>query len=519
MLETFPTRGARNVSVTSEQRRNRVREGIWLALLLGASLAATLQMVRQGPNLANLAWMIYFTGLIAIIYRPRYGMYLILALTLTSDSLLMPWYPFVKNFSSYESLMYVSPSLIFSPLETYIVATYLSWLGRMLAVRRILLVRGPLFWPALVFIGFVTFGLFYGLARGGDTNVALWEARSIYYLPALLVLVTNLIETRRHVRSLLWCAIIGIFVNGLVGTSFVAFTLNWDISTVERIARHGTSIQANTFIVLLLALWMYRGSYSKRLIMPVMLPFVLISYFANQRRAAFLTLAIALLLLAIVLYRERRTAFWLVVPIFSVLAGLYLGAFWNASGPVAQPARAIKSVLSSDAGNTRDYASNLYRIIENANVSFTIHQAPLTGVGFGKKFYIIAPLPDISWFVWWEYITHNSILWMWMKAGVGGFVSMLFLFGMAVLVGARVVCRMPGGEVGAAALTATLYIVMHLVFTYVDMGWDLSSMVYVGTMMGLLNSLERIVSRQDAMPPRRWPWQPEAKAPLGLRLL
>jgi O-antigen ligase len=113
-------------------------------------------------------------------------------------------------------------------------------------------------------------------------------------------------------------------------------------------------------------------------------------------------------------------------------------------------------------------------------------------------------MPDISFFIWWEYITHNSILWIWIQTGVGGFVSVIFLIGMAMIVGVRVLWRMPGGDLSAFALMAMLYIVMHFIFAYVDMSWEAQSMIYVGTMMGLLNSLERIAAKPVPHPRQHW---------------
>ena len=54
-----------------------------------------------------------------------------------------------------------------------------------------------------------------------------------------------------------------------------------------------------------------------------------------------------------------------------------------------------------------------------------------------------------------------------------------------------------------------LYLVMHFVYAYVDMSWDTQSMVYVGTAMGLLNALERIVEQPVPTPFKRWKWEPE----------
>ena len=65
------------------------------------------------------------------------------------------------------------------------------------------------------------------------------------------------------------------------------------------------------------------------------------------------------------------------------------------------------------------------------------------GVGFGKPFYQPIPLPDISFFVFSEYIPHNSIMWIWLKMGYLGFVTLLFLLAAAIRAGTRAVMRLP----------------------------------------------------------------------------
>ena len=136
---------------------------------------------------------------------------------------------------------------------------------------------------------------------------------------------------------------------------------------------------------------------------------------------------------------------------------------------------------------------------------------PLTGVGFGKQFYMLVPLPDISFFVWWQYITHNSILWIWLKTGAAGFLSMIFLVGLSVVTGMQAIRRIPDANLRVAALVATFYIIMHFIYAYVDMSWDARSMIYIGAMMGLINCLEAIAAIPVPALPKRWPWQPERK--------
>ncbi|NJM04952.1 hypothetical protein HC891_00050 [Candidatus Gracilibacteria bacterium] len=333
--------------VDAQQRRAGIAWWLWFALIAGLSALLGARMLLRGPDAALIAWLLYLIGIAAIIYQPRFGIYLTLLCGLVADTRLSAWYPFLKNFSARESIFFVHDRLIINAAELYLVLTALVWLGRGLMQRKLTFHRGPLFWPALIFLGFVSYGVIYGIVlRNGDVNIGLWEARAIFYLPLMLLLVTNLIERREHVSVLLWCAAIGIFIDSIAGVAFVHGTLGWDIASVDRIQDHAGSIHANTVFIMLVGMLMFRVAYRQRLALLLILPTIAIAYLANQRRSAYLTLGIALLLVMILLYFERPRAFWFITPIVSLFGLAYLAVFWNASGILALPASAVKSVLA-----------------------------------------------------------------------------------------------------------------------------------------------------------------------------
>lgn len=465
-------------------------------------------MITSGPTVSHIAWLIYLAGVVAIFIQPRYGIYLIIFFALIGDTTLMYWFPFIRNFSSNESLLYLNNALIFSPLESYLVLTFVSWLGRGTMQRKFNFYRSELFWPVVVFLAFVVFGLIYGVGTGGDLNIALWESRAIFYMAAMLILASNLLTRREHLHYVMWAAMIALFIEGLIGSHYFLVKLRGSLAGIQAITEHSAAIHMNTLFIFAVSVWLYKGSAAKRFVLPLMIVPVLLTYLATQRRASYIALIIALIFMAVLLFKENRRAFWLLVPPAALIGLLYLGAFWNDGSALGQPARAVKSVIADDQADARDQYSNVYRQIENLNLRFTIRQRPLTGVGFGQKFYVVWPLADISFFEWWEYLSHNSIIWIWLKTGVGGFIAMLYLIGTTIMVGLRALWRMPRDGLSAIALTGTLYIVMHFIYAYVDISWDAQSMVYVGMVMGMLSAMERIVSRPVALPARRWPWQP-----------
>ena len=506
-------------SVKGRMRRANLSLAFVFLAFMGIVCLTGLMVWRSGPTYSPVAMIIFLTGAIAILYQPRYGIYLLIFWGLVGDGALLPWYPFGSNFSTVGSLLYLHDAVIISPLEAYIAITFVSWFARLAVMRKMNFYVSPLTWPALFFAVFITIGLVWGILRGGVFNIALLEARAIYYLVAMIILTSNLIETRAQVNKAIWFAMIALFIEGIVGTYTYFVVLEMDLGGVESMTEHSAAIHMNTMFIFIMALWIYKGSTIKRVIIPLMAPVVFLTYIAAQRRSAFLTLGIAVALLFIILFLENKKVFFIIVPPLMVIGVIYTAAFWNKDGALGIPAQAVKSIVAEDQATEKDQSSNIYRMLENTNVMFTIQQEPIMGIGFGHKFYIVAPMPDISFFDLWQYFPHNSIMWMWMKAGVGGFVSMLLLIGSSIMLGVRVLLRMPKNDLSAIALTATLYIIMHFLFAYVDISWSGQSMLYVGMMMGLLACLERIVAKPVPVTPRRWQWQAIPKPEPGLRPL
>lgn len=480
-----------NASVGARLRRANTAWGVWIAAIGAISAAVSAQMVLAGPTVSAIAWLYVAASAAAIVYRPRYGVYMFAGLTMAGDASLLWWYPFPKNLSSSESIMYVNNALSVSPLELFVVLTTVVWLGRMLVRRKIEWRGGPLVLPSVIFVIFVCFGFVWGASRGGSLVIALWEVRGMFMLPFMIILVVNLLERREHIQALVWWITVALMLKSVAALHYVATELKFSLAGTERIAEHALSIQMAVLVVLAAATWVYGGSGWRKLILTPMLPLALFALFANQRRAAFVALALAMVLLAVLLFLENRRAFWMVVPVVAVMAVVYLAAFWNASGALGMPARAIKSAVLPGAANARDEASNVYRVLENINTMFNIRSAPLTGIGFGSKFYRIVPMPDISFFVFHEYITHNSVMWIWMQMGVGGFFVMLFLMAQTLRLGMRLAVWYPSPDMRAIAATATLHIVMHFVYAYVDMSWSSPNMVFIGVSMGVISLLSR----------------------------
>jgi hypothetical protein len=278
--------------------------------------------------------------------------------------------------------------------------------------------------------------------------------------------------------------VVAVFVHAVFAVNYFIGLPAVERAELESLGEHGASIHIDAVLLLTLALLLLKGC-SPRLRLGVVLLAIpcLVAYVVAQRRAAVVALAVGIIMFSIVLHRRDRRAFWWFVPAVAVLSVMYLGAFWNAQGSLGFPAQAIKSVVAPGQLGYEDRSSDVYRQYEAFNIWYTIQSDPIRGLGFGRQFYQPISLPDISFFVFWQYLPHNSILWMWIKTGYFGFVAMLYLFARTIQRGSISVARINNPDHLAFAIAALGYVVMYIVFAYVDIAWDARGTIFLAFAM------------------------------------
>jgi hypothetical protein len=468
---------------TAAVQRRRSARVWWLSYagVAGITLIVAAVAVLTAPAPLSLAGFVLLVLAVVVVVRPELGLWFIAFLAVAGDSVTVPWYPFAKGFSASESILFVSDSITVSPLEMLLAATAVGWFLRMAASRRWELRRGALFRPIVIFTLFVVFGLAIGIGRGGNTNIALWEVRPLLSLVVIYVLATNLVERPESYRRL-WSALMAAVVIDSLFAIYYYFGLSSVARTqADHLGEHPAALHANAFFILMAAMGVMSARSTRRLVvLLVATPIVGYAYLLGQRRSAFVGLLIGVAMVAVVLYRRRPLAFWYVMPLLILVFAGYLVVFWNSTGVPGFPAQAVKSVAAPSQLSEEDKSSDQFRVIENYNIVYTIRWRPLTGIGFGQQYLRPIPNADISFAQWWEYRTHNSVLWIWMQTGVGGFLAMLYLVAAAVRHGTRRVMRAPVGYDAALVLSSVVFVVMYSVFAYVDIAWDAQSMVILG---------------------------------------
>jgi hypothetical protein len=481
----------------------RRREVLLLVVGLVVLAAVGTRVSSASPTWSAVAFLMLLIACAAAVVRPITGVYVSVFFTLVGDSSTAPWWPFIKNLSSRESLMYVADGLSINPLEIVLASTILGFVLNRLVNPTWAFVRGSLFWPVLTFAFFVVVGFGYGqVTGGGDRRVAIFEARPLFYVPIIYLLVTNLFTTRRHYQQLLIASFVAITIQSYFALLYYRGLTSEEREELESLADHASTVHMNVLFVCFLALALLGTARRWRWMLLPLLVIVGYAYVVSQRRAAMVALFIGIGVVCLFTYFKRRRAFWVFAPAFTIIMIGVIAATWNAEGFIGLPAGAAKSVIAPDDVSAEDRSSDIYRQLEAFNLWFTIRDSPATGVGFGHKFLIARSMPDISAFEFWEYIPHNAMLWIWLKMGFLGFVATLYMFGRTIAAGAASIFRLERPLEVVTVLAGLAYVVMFMVFAYVDIAWDIRSTVFLGVCLALCADFVKADATPRPKPPR-----------------
>jgi hypothetical protein len=415
------------------------------------------------------------------IVRPRVTLYVTLFLTAVSEQVTLWWFPFAKNLSSRESIAYVADAATISPLElSLLTGCGISMLKRYAETRR---VTPPtaLRWPLTFFTAMTFYGVFQGLQGGGDLRIAVIESRPIFYIFLVYVIVVNECPRPAHLRYALGAILAGVVLQALLSIEHFGRLDPARRESIDTLTEHGAVLGQNLLLITALTFLLLgvKQPLVKFGLIVGAVPVVYVMLEA-QRRAGVAGLIVAGAALAVTLFWRRRVAFWIATPVMVTALVGYSAAFWNSQSGAGFAAQAIKSVISPESVSQEDRSSDLYRLMEGYDLYATIHASPLRGLGFGQAFYRPLPLPDISLFELNAYLPHNTILWIWIKMGFVGFASMFYLFFKGIMLGADRIRRLPTGTDLVVMVATTLFVMMYVVYTWVDISWSARNTVVLG---------------------------------------
>jgi hypothetical protein len=472
-----------------------------MALLWALVMLVSLVMVRLilAVDVFAVAGLFVWICVGATVVRPRYGLYAVFGIVLlfegSSDDPLMAPGVYLNN--SLQNTLGASGGILI-PLEILMLLILVAWLGQGLMRHGLDFRGGTLGRPMLLYGLALVFGVVHGLMTGAVFNFAFWESRFLFYTVLCYVLAANLIRTRAHVDTLLSLVMVCVTASGIEGAWRKSALIDAGLlgPAQEMWYSHESVVIWGLLVILVFAQLAFGGPRWQRILGPFAVAIAGYTMLVSERRAGYIAVMVALMALAFVLLVVKRKAFVMIALPLLIVTAVYLPVFWNDTGVMGQPARAVRSISDPDP---RDAASNLSRDLEAINVRATIASSPLLGIGFGRPFLQIVTIPDISFFPFWNYEAHHGILWVWMKVGAIGFVLFFVVMGRGIASSARLTHTLRDRNARVLALLTLGSVVMSLVFCYVDLGLTTSRIpVVLGTLLGTVSVLDRIYANDSA---------------------
>jgi hypothetical protein len=480
-----------------------------VTIVVAGAYAATLLVFEGEPLL--IAPLIGALVGVAVFVWPMLGLYLLFAAALlleqfeiTGLSPLTARTHFFENLSGFSTV-----PLRLSASDLLAIMTLASWGLRRLVGDNAPVRAGPFGWAFAIYGLAFAFGGIVGAARGGgwDAITALAEGRGAVYACLLYFLTANLVRERRQLVVLLWELVLLVGVKAFQGIgNFTEVRLNGPFG-LEAVTAHEDVIFFNIAIALALLMVALRVRGRLFYVLLALQPVIVLAELVTTRRVGFAALGADIVVVALIaaVYRPRLTAVAAALGMFAFL--VYAAAFWQNEGVLGQPLRVVREFVDPYSVSDRDRGSNYWRDIENLNIAYTVRQLPLTGVGLGQEYLFQQEPPPLTGFVYWRYITHNAVMWMWLKAGPYGAFALWFLVAHVVMFSVQLYRRLDDPLLRAAAALPVVLTVTQVVFSSVDLGLTYNrTMIVFGVVLGLAAPLAAWCASSrglDRLSPRR----------------
>jgi len=489
----------------------------FIIIAISSVLVSGILILTDGNMEAGVAFIMMVAIIFISFYRVDWAFFIFFALVLLFDQFIVlpngsnPITHSVGYFDNVKGISYLPhfAAGVMNPIEIQLFLMSLGWFIAVASSNKTKTQHVVLWGLAILLIITFCFSLIYGLARGGDFLVSLWEVRAVFYFLILYFFVPQIIQTRQQLGILLWIMIIAVSIKALQGTATyiqLGFSLGGEDTSLTN--HEDPVFIVDLWILLISFLTLKVKSKNRTSLLLLLLP-LFTGFYAGNRRAAYGAFIGGLIVFILMLRSKERWRFFRVFfPILFVL-GCYTAAFWNRPGRLGMPVQSIKSgILPNDEAYAGDrYSSNLYREIERYDLAATVRSFPIIGVGFGNEYLQPIGLVKLSGWTLQDWIAHDEILWLLANMGAIGFF-IFFLFIDALLFEAATIHRsLDDPYLRSLTIMIAAAIVGQIIVSYYDLQLTYyRNMILLGTLCGLLptikslNDKERKETNQERIP-------------------
>lgn len=168
--------------------------------------------------------------------------------------------------------------------------------------------------------------------------------------------------------------------------------------------------------------------------------------------------------------------------------GLFTALTWNLPPPLG-----FLGSLYRSFGSETGLKEPSYRDLENANLINAVTEAPSTGIGYGKEFDEVYPLPDISMaYDRYRMIPHNTFLSTWAYAGPHTIAAMSLVFAVMIAASGQMLKRGRRPIEILLGVMALFYTLQYLTYTFGDLGFQIMrNQMMAGLLLGACFRLSR----------------------------
>lgn len=362
------------------------------------------------------------------------------------------------------------------------------------------------FFPILI----VSFGVFIasfmagftGVMSGGQINTMFIQLRFLHCLPLWVFIGFMIWRDREFTRK----ALKGITV-AMVLKSFQAlfvFITHYAQYTQheEYLVDHYFSGFAVITLVCLVYYFFVQKSYAGRAMILASMGAVGLAFILNDRRTSYVGVVFALAILpALMPFRLIRKYF----P-HALLLGLSFGLFtaitWNMPKPIGFIGGFYRSF-----GSETGVEEPSYRDLENANLFNAVTQSPFSGIGYGKEFDEVFPMPDIS-YVYERYrmIPHNLFLASWGFGGPATIGAVSLLFATMIACAGALFKKAREPHIFLLGVVSLFFFLQYLTYTFGDLGFQIQrNQMLGGLLLGACFRIQGELTKEEKRREQLWP--------------